>query len=96
MVRVSDMIETQERGHIDPRGDSFADPDLVDQHCDYIAAIFEQDKDEYAIADDLRAYVAQHLRPNLELYITVNDRLAERNIISKRNFKAYLSLVLET
>lgn len=83
------------KGHIDPRGDSFADPDVVDQHCDYLAAIFEQDKDEFAIADDLRTYVAAHLRPDLDLYIAVNDRLAERKIISKAHFKQYLSLVLE-
>lgn len=91
MVRVADMLA----GHIDPRGDSFADPDVVDQHCDALAAIFNADKDEFGIAADLRAYVAQHLRPDLDLYIAVNDRLAERRIINKANFKAYLSLVLE-
>jgi len=80
---------------IDPRGDSFADPDLTDTHCDALAAIFDQDKDEYEIAKDLRAYVAEHLQPDLDLYIAVNDRLAARQIISKLNFKKYLSLVLE-
>jgi len=83
------------RGYVDPRGDSCADPILTDRHCDALAAIFDQDKEEYDIAADLRAYVAEHLQPDLDLYIAVNDRLAERKIISKLNFKKYLSLVLE-
>jgi len=93
MVKVADMLGSIKG--IDPRGDSFADPDLTDQHCTALAAIFDQDKDEYDIAKDLRAYVAEHLQPNHELYIAVNDRLAERKIISKLNFKKYISLVLE-
>lgn len=91
MVKVTDMI----RGHIDPRGDAYADLDVADKHCDALAAIFDQDKDEYAIANDLREYVGEHLRPDHDLYIAVNDRLAERKIITKLNFKKYLSLVLE-
>ena len=92
-MKVADMLG-QIKG-IDPRGDSFADLDLTDQHCTALAAIFDQDKDEYDIAVDLRAYVAEHLQPDLDLYIAVNDRHAARKIISKLNFKKYMSLVLE-
>jgi hypothetical protein len=82
--------------NIDPRGDlSGVNPDSVTGHCAVIEYILTRDKDEFQIADELRAYVKQYFYSNHELYIAVNDKLAADKVISKANWKNYLSLVLE-
>lgn len=76
----------------DPRGDlSGVDFELRDQRVKEIADLLAQDKDEYAIADDLRAYEQEHLARFNELYIAVQDKLATDKIISKANWRKYLS-----
>ena len=80
---------------IDPRGDiSGVDPLAVDLHVAAIGEILQADKDEYQIADLLRAYVREHLYPDPPLYFVVNDTLASRKVITKSQLKNYLSLVL--
>jgi phage recombination protein Bet len=75
----------------DPRGDvSGADFELRDKHVSAIADLLAQDKDEYAIAEDLRAYEAEYLARFPELYICVSDKLAKDKIISKANWRKYL------
>lgn len=83
---------TPEKG-LDPRGDvSNIDMALVDKHVSSIADLLAQDKDEYAIADDLRAYAQENLERFNELYIRVADELKSRDIISKGDWKKYLNL----
>lgn len=75
----------------DPRGDlTGVDFELRDQRVKEIADLLAQDKDEYAIADDLRAYEQEHLARFNELYIAVQDKLAADKIISKANWRKYL------
>lgn len=77
----------------DPRGDlSGVDFELRDKCVKSIADILAQDKDEYDIADDLRAYEFENLARFPELYITVQDKLAKDKIISKANWRKYLEL----
>jgi phage recombination protein Bet len=81
---------------VDPRGDvSGVDWELRNRHVSAITDILADDKEEAAIAADLREYEATHLMPFHELYITVLDKLAEDKIISKANFKKYLKVGLE-
>jgi phage recombination protein Bet len=81
---------------IDPRGDlSGVDFELRDKHCLAIKGLLEQDKEENDIASDLRAYVDEHLNRFPELWISVNDKLANDKIISKAALKKFLSLGLE-
>lgn len=78
---------------IDPRGDTSMVPDeLRDKHVKAIADILAQDKDEFGIAADLRAYEAEHLLRFGELYIRVQDKLAKDEIISKANWRKYLKV----
>lgn len=77
----------------DPRGDlSGVDTTLRDRHVSSIADILNQDADEYAIADMLRGYVEEHLRPFNELYIAVADELQAQKIATKAQFKAWMKL----
>jgi phage recombination protein Bet len=87
---------------IDPRGDtSGVDWELANKHVQAIREIVESvgkddaTKDEYWGAAQLRKYVAQHLAPDPEMYIVVNDKLAAEKVLSKKQFRDYLSLVLE-
>lgn len=83
-------------GRIDPRGDlSQVDWEMRDKHVTEIQKILEADKDEHAIADELRAYVNEALQPFPELWIAVGDKLASDRVISKANMKKYLSLNLQ-
>jgi hypothetical protein len=83
--------EQQPFTQADPRGDvSGVNFELRDKHVSAIADILAQDKDEFGIADDLRAYEAEHLARFQELYITVSDKLAKDKIISKANWRKYL------
>jgi phage recombination protein Bet len=76
-----------------PRGDvSGVDFELRDQCVATITDLLNQDKDEYAIAEDLRTYELEHLSRFPELYITVADKLAADKIISKANWRKYLAM----
>lgn len=87
---------TPERPRIDPRGDlSHIPSDEIDKHTAAVTDILNSDKDEKDIAQDLRDYVAEYLNPFPELWMAVNDKLARDKIISKANFRKYLSLNLE-
>lgn len=75
----------------DPRGDlSGVDFELRDRHVSSIQDVLNQDKDEYAIADDLRDFETEYLARFPELYIAVLDKLAAEKIISKANWRKYL------
>lgn len=90
--RVIEHEPTQQLQH-DPRGDvSAVDFELRDKHVSAIADILAQDKDEYGIAEDLRAYEFEYLARNNELYIVVQDKLAKDQIISKANWRKYLTV----
>jgi phage recombination protein Bet len=93
-----DPIEAEKKPlpKIDPRGDlSGVDWEMRDKHVNSVTDILNADLDEFAIAEKLRQYVNAHLNPEPELYMAVNDELAKRGIISKANFRKYISLVLE-
>lgn len=81
---------------VDPRGDTSMVSDLQEmEHVEAIKELLAQDKDEFAIADDLRAYEAEHLNQFPELYIRVLDSLAREKVISKGNFKKYLKVGID-
>lgn len=81
---------------IDPRGDTSNIPaEEVETHCMAVTDILNSDKEESDIANLLREYVAEYLNPYPELWMLVNDKLARDKIISKANFRKYLSLNLE-
>jgi hypothetical protein len=80
----------------DPRPDTSAiDSEEVELAVLGIAYIVGEDQEEHEMAQALRSYVNQYLRPNPELWCLVHDRLARDKIISKANFRKLLSLVLE-
>lgn len=84
---------TPEKGRNDPRGDlSQVDSDLTAKHVGTIVDILKQDKDEYAIADDLREFTAVNLQPFNELYIAVMGKLKSDGVISRANWDKYLKL----
>lgn len=81
---------------IDPRGDlSSVDLSERDAHVLSIIEILSQDKDDYEIAEDLRAHVKIYLNPEPELFISVADELSRMKVLSKAQFRAYLSLEKE-
>lgn len=81
---------------IDPRGDTSMVSDLDEmQHVASITDLLAADKDEFAIAETLRAYEAEFLTPFPERYIRVQDALAKQGIISKANWKKYLKVGLD-
>ena len=85
-----------ERGDINPRPDcSQVDPEAVREHIWAIVRILNSDEREYVIADHLRQYVKQYLNPHPETWCVVNDELAARKILSKKQLKDWLSLSLE-
>lgn len=74
-----------------PRPDlSSVDPIERDLLVLEVKAIIE--KHEQALARDLKALVTFYLAPNPELWISVNDQLAETKVISKARLKEFLSL----
>lgn len=80
----------------DPRGDlSNVDWEMRDKHVSSIVDILNADKEEQEISRMLNDYVATHLQPFQELYISVCDKLATDKIISKTNFKKYLSMAVK-
>lgn len=79
----------------DPRGDlSAVDNTLRDRHVSAIADIINADAEEPAIGQMLRDYVAEHLQPYQELYISVADELQAQKIASKSQFKSWLKVGL--
>lgn len=81
---------------LDPRGDTSNVSDLEEmEHVASVTDILNQDKDEFAIADDLRAYEAEHLNPFPERYTRVLDALAKGGVIKKGKFKDYLKIGLD-
>jgi phage recombination protein Bet len=81
---------------VDPRGDTSMVTDTEEmKHVAELTDILNQDKDEYAIAADLRAYEAEHLQPFQERYMRVLDALAKSKIIGKGKFKDYLKIGLD-
>lgn len=88
-----ELIVSREAIRVDPRGDlSDVDQTLVNKHICAITDILNADLDEYAIAATLREYVNENLNGFNELYISVQDVLSSKQIISKANFKKLLKL----
>lgn len=80
----------------DPRGDlSEVDLDLRNKHVSTITDLLAQDKDEFAIAQDLRDFTEENLSRFNELYISVLDELKRLKIITKANWDKYLKLYPE-
>lgn len=80
----------------DPRGDlSIVDYTLRDKRFGEIVDILNQDKEEAEIAQHLREYETEHLQPFPELYITIQDKLAHENVITKANWRKYLKIGAE-
>jgi phage recombination protein Bet len=87
-------VEAKVLPKIDPRGDlSEVDMSLRDKWVDDIKSILDQDKEEEAIAAEMRE-VAVELNKHQELYICVLDELAKRDIITKKNFKKLTALLM--
>jgi phage recombination protein Bet len=94
IVEVDAIVVDSKR--IDPRGDLTGITDeMVAPHVKSIADLLAQDKDEFGIAEDLRAYEAEKLARFNELYIAVQDRLAKDGVISRANWKKYLKVGLD-
>lgn len=79
-----------------PKGDQSGRPDtsevdyeLRDKWIGQIVDTMNQDKDEYAIADDFRS-IDMELNKFPDLYTVVLDRLASEKIISKANWRKTL------
>lgn len=83
---------------IDPRGDLSEVPnEYVQEHFSAIVDLLNQsDKDEAAVAQDLRDYVEANLQRFNELYICVQDKLAREKIISKGKWKDLLKVGLNS
>lgn len=85
-----------EATRVDPRGDTSMVGDIEEmQHVAALTDLLNQDKDEYGIAADLRAYEAEFLNPFPERYMRVLDSLAKSGVIKKGKFKEYLKIGLD-
>lgn len=92
---IMDMLQRKAE-RIDPRGDlSSIENPVRDKHVSAIADILNSDKEEHEIADMLRGYVDEFMQPFPELWIAVNDKLAEDKIVSKAAMRKWLSLNLQ-
>lgn len=91
------IIEVQPLPKIDPRGDlSEVDYSLRDKRVSEITDLVnEYGSDENVLAEKLQDYHATYLQPFPELFISINDKLAADGVISKKNLKNLLSLVLK-
>lgn len=75
-----------------PRSDTTqVDMSHVDKWIGQIVDILNQDKEEYEIAADLRE-VDRKLNEFEDLYQVVFDKLAKDGVISKRNYRKYLTI----
>jgi phage recombination protein Bet len=83
---------------VDPRGDtSGVDWEMRDKHVAAITDLCnEYGNDDAQLGPKLRDYVDTYLQPFPELYITVNDKLAEDGILTKANFKKLMKIGLES
>ena len=87
------IVEVTALPRIDPRGDlSGVDMTLRDKWVDDIKSILDQDKEEEVIAAEMRE-VAVELNKHQELYISVVDELAKRDIITKKNWRKLTALL---
>lgn len=81
-----------EREDLGPRPDtSKVDWEMRDKWIGQIVDTMNQDKDEFAIADDLRV-IDEELNKFTELYITVCDKLAADKIVSKGKWREWLKV----
>lgn len=81
---------------VDPRGDTSMVGDIEEmEHVAALTDLLNQDKDEFAIAADLRNYEAEFLQPFPERYMRVLDGLAKAGVIKKGKFKEYLKIGLD-
>jgi phage recombination protein Bet len=89
--RIKEAIDVTP-ARVDPRGDlTEVNYEMRDKHVAAITDLCaELGSDEAALGAALKDYVATHLREYQELYITVADRLAELEILSKANFRKLL------
>lgn len=86
------VAATANQADLGPRSDTTAvDPALCDKWVSNITDILAQDKEEKAIAQDLRDANAE-LSKFPELAETVFDALAARSIIKKAKYREYLKL----
>lgn len=93
--RIQEAIQKEEK-RIDPRGDlTQVSQEDVSKYFGYVVDTLAQDKDEAAIATDLREVDADMQRHSQEVYIVVCDKLAKDGIISKANYKKYLKVGTE-
>jgi phage recombination protein Bet len=91
-----DQILVTAATRVDPRGDTSNVSDMEEmEHVAAITDLLNQDKDEYGIAADLRAYEAEFLNPFPERYMRVLDSLAKSGVIKKGKFKEYLKIGLD-
>lgn len=75
-----------------PRSDTtHVDSDLVSNWIRDITDVLNQDKEEHAIAADLRE-MDRKLNEFEDLYQVVFDKLAKDGIISKKNYRKYLTI----
>jgi hypothetical protein len=89
---IMDMLERRAK-RVDPRGDlSDVDMALRDKWVDDIKSILNQDKEEEAIAAEMRE-VAVELNKYQELYIAVVDELAKQDVITKKNWRKITALL---
>lgn len=81
---------------LDPRGDTSMVSDVEEmEHVAAITDLLNQGKDEFGIAEDLRAYEAEYLQRFPERYTRVLDALAKSGVIKKGKFKEYLKVGLD-
>lgn len=92
-IKVTDTTNHQPQGvKTDPRGDtSTVDWELANTYVKSVTDILAQDKDEYAIADELRDVNAK-LSAMPELYTVVFDKLSAEGVITKKAFRDYIGL----
>lgn len=73
---------------------SMVDNDQVLEHFSTIVDLLNQDKDEYDIAEDLRAHHNQHLERFPEMLSVVLDKLKRDGVLkSKAEYRQYLNKV---
>lgn len=83
------MARLHEKG---PRPDtSGVDLAIRDRWINRVVDTLNQDKDEYGIADDMRE-INTELSQFDALYVTVFDELAKRKILTKANYRRWLSI----
>lgn len=92
---MADILEKRKK-RIDPRGDTTGvDTKLRDKRVTEITDLVnEYGSDENELANQFRQYHAEYLQPFPELFIAVNDKLAQDGVVSKGALKKLMSLGL--